>query len=293
MKEATIDLHSHSTASDGSMTPELVIQLAKTKNLSAIALTDHDCVDGLDAAIAEGKRQGIEVIPGLEVSAEFNHGTMHILGFFVDYQAGPLRSQLDTLQEARRQRNPKIVKNLQNLGLEITHDEIVAASGGGQVGRPHFARVLVDKGYVRSIEEAFDKYLKKGAPGYMEKFRFSPKKSIEMIHQAGGVAVLAHPFTLGLPSAEIEKNVIDDLVTDGLDGIEVYYSKNTPSDTKHYLKLCESFGLLPTGGSDFHGAHKPDIDLGVGRGDLSVPANLLDAIRERSRQWCHNTSSER
>ncbi len=284
MKKATIDLHSHSTASDGSMTPEAVIRRANTKNLSAIALTDHDCVDGLDAAIAEGSQQGIEVIPGLEISAEFNSGTMHILGFFIEYQTGPLKGQLDILQEARRQRNPKIIKNLQDLGLDITYDEVVAASGGGQVGRPHFARVLINKGYVKSIEEAFEKYLKKGAPGYMEKFRFSPKKSIEMIHQAGGVAVLAHPFTLGLASAEMEKSVIGDLVAAGLDGIEVYYSKNSPKNTKHYLKLCESFGLLPTGGSDFHGANKPDIDLGVGRGDLSVPSGLLEEIRERSRQ---------
>ena len=291
MKQKSIDLHSHSTVSDGTMTPESVIGLAKTQNLSAIALTDHDCIDGLEAAMAEGKQQGIEVVPGLEISAKFDKGTMHILGFFIDPQAGSLRKQLNQLQEGRRQRNPRIVKKLQSLGLDITYDEVVEASGGGQVGRPHFAKVLIQKGYVSSIEEAFEKFLKKGAPGYMEKFGFSPQKSIELIHQAGGVAVIAHPFTLGLSTSEMEQGVMSDLKRAGLDGIEVYYSKNSPRDTLHYMRLCDNFELLPSGGSDFHGENKPGINLGVGRGDLSVPYQLLEDLRNKAREYQQKVSS--
>lgn len=286
MKNPCIDLHTHTTASDGGLTPTELIRRAASKELAAIAVTDHDCVDGIEEALAEGRRHGIEVIPGLEISAEFDRGTMHILGFFVSASGGwkkePLRRRLFELQEARRLRNPKITKKLQEQGLEITHEEVVAASGGGQVGRPHFAKVLVQKGYVGSMEEAFEKYLKRGAPGYVEKFRFSPKEAIAMIHQAGGLAVLAHPFTLGLPSQESEKDLMTGLTRAGLDGIEVYYSTYTPADTLHYLKLCESYGLLPTGGSDFHGVHKPDIELGIGRGNLRVPLNLLEALKEKA-----------
>ena len=284
MKNPCIDLHTHTTASDGSMTPTELIRRAVSKGLAAIAVTDHDCVDGVEEALAEGRRQGIEVIPGLEISAEFDRGTMHILGFFVDWKKESLRRRLFELQEARRLRNPKITKKLQEQGLEITHEEVVAASGGGQVGRPHFAKVLVQKGYVASMEEAFEKYLKRGGPGYVEKFRFSPQESIALIHEAGGVAVLAHPFTLGLKSAEMENSLLAELTQTGLDGIEVYYSKNAPEDTIHYLRLCESYGLLPTGGSDFHGAHKPDIDLGIGRGNLQVPLKLLEALREKANE---------
>lgn len=282
MKTPCIDLHTHTTASDGSLTSTELIRRAMSKELAAIAVTDHDCVDGIEEALAEGRRHGIEVIPGLEISAEFDRGTMHILGFFVDWKKEPLQRRLFELQEARRLRNPKITKKLQEQGLEITYEEVVAASGGGQVGRPHFAKVLMQKGYVASMEEAFEKYLKRGAPGYMEKFRFSPKEAIAMIHQAGGVAVLAHPFTLGLKTIEMEENLMADLTQAGLDGVEVYYSTNTPADTIHYLKLCEIYGLLPTGGSDFHGAHKPGIDLGVGKGDLRVPYELLEAVRKKS-----------
>ena len=266
------------------MTPTELIRRAVSKGLAAIAVTDHDCVDGVEEALAEGRRQGIEVIPGLEISAEFDRGTMHILGFFVDWKKESLRRRLFELQEARRLRNPKITEKLQEQGLEITHEEVVAASGGGQVGRPHFAKVLVQKGYVASMEEAFEKYLKRGGPGYVEKFRFSPQESIALIHEAGGVAVLAHPFTLGLKSAEMENSLLAELTQTGLDGIEVYYSKNAPEDTIHYLRLCESYGLLPTGGSDFHGAHKPDIDLGIGRGNLQVPLKLLEALREKAHE---------
>jgi hypothetical protein len=189
---------------------------------------------------------------------------------------------LHRLQEARRERNPKIIQNLQSLGLKITYDEVVAASGGGQVGRPHFAKVLIQKGYVSSTQEAFERYLKKGAPGYVEKFRFSPQDAIATIHEAGGVAVLAHPFTLFKnPSVALDP-LLETLSQAGLDGMEVIYSTYSEEQTRYYYERAEKYHLLPSGGSDFHGSHKPGIDLGVGQGRLKIPFELLEPLRKKS-----------
>ncbi|MBI3810668.1 MAG: PHP domain-containing protein [Nitrospirae bacterium] len=280
-----IDLHAHSTASDGSLTPPELIRYAADKKLSAMALTDHDCVDGLDEAVAEGERLGIEVIPAVELSADHPDGTMHILGFFVDRRHEGFCGRLRRLQEARRERNPKIIQNLQSLGLNLTYDEVVAASGGGQVGRPHFAKVLVQKGYVSSMQEAFERYLKKGAPGYVEKFRFSPQDAIAAIHEAGGVAVLAHPFTLYKDNSVPLDPLLEGLSQAGLDGIEVIYSTYSGEQTRYYRERAEKYNLLPSGGSDFHGAHKPGIDLGVGQGRLEVPYELLEPLRKKAQGY--------
>jgi len=277
-----IDLHTHSTASDGTYTPSDLVHYAKTKSLRALALTDHDCIDGLKEAMAAGKEIGVEVIPGVELSAKFQNGTMHILGFFVNPTDPIFLQRLVTLQEARRQRNPKIVQKLQDLGVKITYDEVVAASGGGQVGRPHFACVLLKKGYVKTIAEAFEKYLRDGGPAYVEKERFSPEESIALIHEAEGVAVLAHPLTLHLPVGELDP-LLERLVKAGLDGVEVYYGIHTPEQTAQYERLTRKWGLVPTGGSDFHGEYKPKIDLGVGTGDLQVPYSILEELKQRKK----------
>jgi len=283
MMDRWIDLHTHSTASDGSLTPTELIRYAATKRLGALALTDHDCVDGLNEAVAEGERLGIEVIPAVELSADHPEGTMHILGFFIDRRHDVFCGRLRRLQEARMERNPKIVQKLQGLGLNITYDEVVAASGGGQVGRPHFAKVLVQKGYVSSMQEAFERYLKRGAPGYVEKFRFSPQDVIAAIHEAGGVAVLAHPFTLYKEPSPMLEPLLAVLAGNGLDGMEVIYSTYSAGQGRYYRELAERYHLLPSGGSDFHGAHKPGIDLGVGMGKLQIPFELLEPLRKRSR----------
>jgi predicted metal-dependent phosphoesterase TrpH len=277
-----IDLHTHSTASDGSFSPVKLIRYARTKGLRAVALTDHDCIDGLEEAIAVGNEIGVEVIPGIELSAKFNNGGMHILGYFVNPSDPVFLQRLSMLQEARRQRNPKIVKKLQDLGMNISYEEVVAASGGGQVGRPHFAQVLVNKGFVRTIAEAFEKYLRNGGSAYVEKDRLSPEESIALIHEAGGVAVLAHPFTLHLPVDQLDP-LFERLVQGGLDGLEVYYSVHTPEQTAQYERLAERWGLVKTGGSDFHGDYKPKIDLGVGMGDLQVPYSILEELRQRKK----------
>ncbi|HTN43859.1 MAG TPA: PHP domain-containing protein [Nitrospiria bacterium] len=282
MNDRRIDLHTHSTASDGSFTPAELIRYAATKRLVALALTDHDGVDGLDEAAAEGERLGIEVIPGVELSADHPEGTMHVLGFFVDRRHEGFCGRLRRLQEARRERNPKIVQKLQGLGLQITYEEVVAASGGGQVGRPHFAKVLVQKGYVSSMQEAFERYLKKGAPGFVEKFRFSPQDVIAAIHEAGGVAVLAHPFTLYKEPSPMLEPLLGGLAESGLDGMEVIYSTYSAGQSRYYRELAEKFHLLPSGGSDFHGSHKPGIDLGVGMGRLQIPFELLEPLRKKA-----------
>ncbi|MBI3595634.1 MAG: PHP domain-containing protein [Nitrospirae bacterium] len=283
MTDRWIDLHTHSTASDGSLTPMELIRYAATKRLGALALTDHDCVDGLNEAVAEGERLGIEVIPAVELSADHPEGTMHVLGFFINRRHEGFCSRLRRLQEARKERNPKIVQKLQGLGLNITYDEVVAASGGGQVGRPHFAKVLIQKGYVSSMHEAFERYLKKGAPGYVEKFRFSPQEAIAAIHEAGGVAVLAHPFTLYKEPSAMLDPLLGVLAGNGLDGMEVVYSTYSEEQSRYYRELAEKYHLLASGGSDFHGAHKPGIDLGVGMGKLQIPFELLEPLRKKSR----------
>ena len=192
-----IDLHTHSNCSDGSLSPRELVQLAKKRDLRAIALTDHDTVAGVAEAVAAGKELGVEVVPGVEISAQYPPGTMHILGYCFTPSQPEFLKALKKLQEVRAARNPKIIERLQALGLEITTDEVLNLSSG-QVGRPHIAKALVNRGYVSSIDEAFSRYLQKGAVAYVEKFRFSPREAIALIRGAGGLAVLAHPFTLGI-----------------------------------------------------------------------------------------------
>ena len=277
-----IDLHTHSTASDGTYSPAELIRYAKKKGLRAIALTDHDSIDGIEEAEAVGGEVGVEVIPGVELSAAFPDGAMHLLGLFVDRSTPPFLQQLALLQAARRERNPKIVRKLQALGFRITEEEVAAAAGGGQAGRPHFARVLMEKGYVHSITEAFERYIGDTGPAYVQKSQPAPEACIALIHEANGVAVLAHPNTLHLSDKGLNA-LLERLVKAGLDGVEVYYSSHAPEETARYERLAAEWNLAKTGGSDFHGEYKPQIDLGVGRGTLHVPYALLEELRQRKR----------
>jgi len=276
-----IDLHAHTTASDGSLTPGELVNLAFRIGLKAVAVTDHDTVAGVSEALSRGKELDFEVVPGIEISAEFKPGSMHILGYFIDHTHPGLNSRLTQLQEARRNRNPKIVAKLNALGLDITMEEIQAVAGGEQIGRPHFAKVMVNKGYVDTFNEAFDLYLAKGAPAYMDKFRFSPAEAMEMIREAGGLPVLAHPLTLGLDEPEDLEALIANLVKNGLAGLEVYYSEHTSEMCQTYFALTEKYNLSPTGGSDFHGKIKARIELGRGLGNLAIPYEWLTSLRQR------------
>jgi len=273
-----IDLHIHTTCSDGSLTPSQVVHYAKEKGLKAIAITDHDTIDGNDEALNEGEHQGIEVLPGVEISVDYSPGSMHMLGYFITTDDITLKEKLTLLQGSRADRNPKIIEKLNELGLALTYDEVVQESGGGQVGRPHIAQVLLQKGYVKNLQEAFDKYLGKGAPAYSDKFRFGAEEAITTIIDAGGIPVLAHPFTLHCKSSEELEALVKKLVSKGLKGIEIYYSEHNQKQTSQYRKLAAQHNLAITGGSDFHGKNIKGVDLGTGRGNLKVSYRLFEKL---------------
>lgn len=274
-----IDLHLHSSASDGSLTPAELVRLAVKNDMEAIAITDHDTVEGVDEALEEGRRLGIEVIPGVEISSEYDPGTMHITGLFININDHQLRSTLDFLQKVRRDRNLKILNKLGRYGIKLEYTELERLADNGQIGRPHFARLMVVKGYCTDIQEAFDRYLKKGGPAYIHKKRLTPEEAVKLISGAGGIPILAHPVTLGLKPQELD-SFVNDLVGKGLKGIEVYYCDHTQEDENLYKRLARKYNLLITGGTDFHGSVKEGISMGVGRGNMHIPYEILLTIKK-------------
>lgn len=275
-----IDLHTHSRASDGSDSPTELVALANRLGLSAIALTDHDTLEGLAEARQAAEAGGIRLIPGCELSCEVDEGTMHLLVYFLDDCPGPLQDRLAGLQAARATRNERIVELLAGAGVEITLDELLVEAGSGSVGRPHFAAILVRKGYVSTIQGAFDVWLAKGRPAYLGRDRLAPSEAIELAHASGALAVLAHPGTLGLAPSALESFVAG-LAEAGLDGLESDYASYSPEERQTYRNLARRHGLTVTGGSDYHGTYKPGISLGTGRGDLAVAGDLLDRLVAR------------
>jgi 3',5'-nucleoside bisphosphate phosphatase len=273
-----VDLHTHSNASDGSLSPGELVAYAKKKGASAIALTDHDTVDGLDEAIRAGIANNLEVIPGVEISAQYPGGTMHILGYYLDPSDSRLNQELGTLQEARKKRNPQIIEKLQALGIPISLDQVQALAQG-QIGRPHIAQVLLQTGVVSSLQEAFQKFLTRGAPAYVNKFRFPPPRALDLILGAGGIPVLAHPHTLNSSSLRDLKVLVEQLIKYGLKGIEVFYPEFTADQTRDYFLLAQELKLLYTGGSDFHGKNKEKIDLLSGKGDLKIPYRVVESLK--------------
>ena len=282
MPMGAIDLHTHTTHSDGSASPMELVSLAARYGARAIAITDHDTVSALSEGRQAADKAGIEFINGIEISAEFSPGTMHILGYFINEEGLEMQSTLSELKQARERRNPQIAGNLRRLGFDVSYDEVAELAGNEVVGRPHFARVLVRKGYASSIQDAFDRFLAKGAPAYEEKLRLSAAQAISLIHGAGGVAVLAHPYQLKMGSMEETEELVSGLSEIGLDGIEAVYSRHTPEQRRLYSEMAERIGLVTTGGSDFHGTYKPDIAIVSGTGDLSVPYSLLEDLRKRA-----------
>ena len=275
-----IDLHTHSKASDGSDSPSALMALAGRNGLAAIALTDHDTVEGLAEARAAATAAGVRLVEGCELSCEVERGTMHLLVYFLADGPGPLQDQLSGLQAARADRNRRIVAVLQDHGLDVTLDEILVEAGGGSVGRPHVAGVLLRKGYVTSIQEAFDQWLANGRPAYLDRERLMPAEAIALAHASGAVAVLAHPTSLGYEGAELEVFVAG-LAADGLDGMECEYGRYSPELRSDLRAMAGRLGLAVTGGSDYHGRYKPDIALGTGTGDLNVPDTLLAELEAR------------
>lgn len=279
-----IDLHTHTTVSDGTLSPTALVRRAREKELSTIAVTDHDIVDGVTEAVRVGEEIGVRVIPGVELSADSRVGTMHVLGYFVNHEDEALRASLSELRGYREERNPRIVERLNQIGFDITYEEVKSKAGYGSIGRPHFAQVMIEKGYVASTQEAFEKYLKVGAPAYVDKRRLTPSEAIQLIHRADGLAVMAHPIRLRVKDADGLENTVRGCMEYGLDGIEVHYSDHHPELTQTLLKLARRYDLLIFGGSDFHGQNKPHIEIGVGRGNLRIPESLLEPIEQRLSQ---------
>jgi len=275
-----IDLHTHSTASDGSDAPATLVALAVQAGLSAFALTDHDTVEGLGEARAAAAGSGVRLVPGCELSCEVGSATMHLLVYFLDDGPGPLQDRLAGLQSSRADRNRRIVDVLRGHGLDVTLEEILLEAGDGSVGRPHVAGVLLRKGYVSSIQEAFDLWLAKGKPAYLERERLLPADAIALAHASGAVAVLAHPTSLGFAGETLE-GFVAALAADGLDGVECEYGRYSPELRASLRALAARLGLAVTGGSDYHGRYKPDISVGTALGDLNVPDALLDELEAR------------
>jgi len=276
-----IDLHVHTTASDGTCSPGEVVRLASKKGMSALAITDHDTMAGVAEALEEGRTLGVEVVPGVEMSAQWERGILHILGYFVDRDHPELVKKLDYLKRGREERTPGILTKLRRLNLEISVDEVNKEAGPGVPGRPHIARIMVRKHYVSDLQEAFDRYLRKGAPAYVEKAKLPPYDALELITQAGGVPVMAHPHSLMTVYASYLEEIVRDLKTHGLQGIEAYYPKHTPENTRAFLTIARKFNLAVTGGTDFHGSNKPDVELGVIPGLDPLPYSLLEGLKER------------
>jgi predicted metal-dependent phosphoesterase TrpH len=275
-----IDLHTHSTVSDGSDPPEQIPELAAEAGCTAVALTDHDRLDGIDSARARAAALGIELVPGCEISCEVSPGTMHVLIYFVEPGEGPLQDELVRLQRARDDRNTHLVARLQGLGLPVTLEEIEQEAGGRGIGRPHVAALLVRKGLASSIQDAFDHYLAKGRPGYVDKVRLEADQAVRLARASGGVAVLAHPLSLALAPAELDR-AARELVDIGLAGIEALYGRYAPDERAGLCELARRHDLVATGGSDYHGSYKPDLAVGVGAGDLDVPDDVLTQLRVR------------
>ncbi len=290
MASAWIDLHCHSTASDGTFAPADVARLARQSNLSAFALTDHDTIGGVAEAGAEAARLGIDFLPGIEISSEFPHpGTMHILGYGIDPQSATRRDLTRRLLEGRDNRNPQIIAKLQNLGVSITMEEVEQEARKGKpdkpliIGRPHIAAILMRKGYVSSIKQAFDKYLAPGGLAYFDKERLTARQALEMIHESGGLPVLAHPIQLRTENDAQLERIIKDLLDLGLAGMEVIHSDHNAALIEKYSAIADRFGLLKTGGSDFHGSNKKDINLGIANG-RRIPREFFDQLADRCKR---------
>ncbi|CDE46661.1 pHP domain protein [Clostridium sp. CAG:411] len=274
-----IDLHVHSTVSDGTFTPTELVAEAKRCNLSAFALTDHDTVRGFEEAKKASEGSGIEVIPGVEISAAYKKKDIHILGLLIDPNYEPLKRSLDAALLERDQRNAKMAQNLAAGGLDIDIERLTAAFSPGTVlTRAHFAKFLLETKQIKSMNEAFEHYLNADGPYYVPREYISPENAIKLIKQAGGIPVLAHPLVYHLPEEELD-TLIARLKDAGLEGLEVFYSSNTGFDEGIVRRYANKYHLIMTGGSDFHGANKPHISMGSGKGNLKIPYSVLENLK--------------
>ena len=280
-----VDLHVHSNRSDGSMTPSELVDLAVEKGLSAFALTDHDCVAGIPEALSRARYwadQGIhiEVIPGIEFSTEYMGRDIHIVGIDIDYEAEFFKKYLTDFVNARIERNIKMCKNLQEAGIDITFEKLMEEYPGSVITRAHYARFLHDHGYTSSMKEAFERYVGDHTKYFVPREKVTPVQAVELVLRAGGIPILAHPVIYGLGKTALD-TLVSELKAAGLIGSEAVYSTYTPSDERDIKALALKHDLAISGGSDFHGKAKPDIDLAVGRGKLFVHEGILKGLRDK------------
>lgn len=264
------DLHLHTVFSDSTYTPQELISESVNVGLSAIAVVDHDTIDGIGPAIETAKIKDIEVLAGIELSAEYNGSEIHILGYLIDYERQDLKDRLEFLRKNRIERIYKILDKLQEMGLRLEAETVFDIAKQGTVGRLHIARAMVKQGLVSSIQEAFKKYIGDKCPAYVCNFRFSPLDAIKLIKDVGGIPVLAHPYTLNRDDS------IPKFIDYGLMGLEVYYPEHTQGMVNFYLDLAKKYNLLVTGGSDCHGNAKPAVKIGL----IKIPYELVDKLKE-------------
>lgn len=270
-----IDLHLHTDKSDGTNSPDELVALAAEQNIRTIAITDHDTIDGLEDGIRAGHERNIKVIPGIEISAKYSRGTLHVLGYGIDFSSTQFCNELQRFQSIRKNRNVKIMEKLNELGIDINIRDMMRDNPGiKSLGRPHIAAVLIERGIVGSMDEAFDEYLGKQGRAFVGKEVFTSGETIRLIHDAGGVAFLAHPSTLNLSGSRFNE-YIQKLLSEGLDGIEVYSSAHDHHQICHYQNTAETFNLMVSAGSDFHGSHKKSVQIGTCNNGHRVHADMV------------------
>ena len=283
---AGVDLHAHTTASDGSLTPTQLVRKAREIGLAALAVTDHDTLGGLAEAQEAAQSAGMHLIPGVELSVEDEGSRFHLLGYGFDPENAALGKTLADVRKSRAARNEQMAQKMAALGLPVTMDDVRAEAGEDAevIARPHFARALMKKGVVSSVKEAFDRYLATGKPLYLPKEVLTPRDAVALLHRAGGVAVMAHPGLVPLNASALADRVASLAQEADLDGIEAYYSQHSPADTQRFLDLAGQIGLLVTGGSDFHGTAKPHVPLGIVFDNQPAPYALLTNLKEALRK---------
>lgn len=274
-----IDLHVHSTASDGSYTPSQLVDYAIKKNLKAFAITDHDTCSGIDEALsyAAALKNPPIVIPGIELSAEYSGEDVHILGLNISYKNSGFLSELKEFKDSRDKRNDKMIERLNENGFAITKEMVDKRFGDCVITRAHYAILMIELGYVKDKDEAFKNYLNKGCSCYVPRHKITPSDAVRLIKKSGGHPVMAHPVLYSFDEDTLEGLIIS-LKNDGLEGIEAIYCLNSPADDEKYSALAQKYGLYITGGSDFHGTAKPGLELGTGYGSLRIPASILNHI---------------
>lgn len=278
-KPLRADLHIHTTASDGLLRPEEVVALAAKQGLSAIAITDHDSTEGIDAALAAAAKHGIRVIPGVEISTDVPRGEVHVLGYCLDHHHPELKATLDRMRSSRQRRAQRMVAKLARLGIRISMERVLELAAGGAVGRPHVAQVMVEAGYVASSSEAFERYIGRTGPAYAEREKMTPEEAVALIARLGGLPVLAHPADI----EDLEAR-LPGLLAAGLVGMETYYSEYAPEVIERLVGLAAKHGLIATGGSDFHGGEKAGITYELGSGSVPFEAveQLLALAKDRA-----------